>query len=76
MLLHGVGSNAESFAPLMEALHPSIGAVAWNAAGYGKSKPLASEFPNPRSAVRLESHAKPQKRPKYFNVIFGPHQVG
>jgi pimeloyl-ACP methyl ester carboxylesterase len=47
MLLHGVGSNAESFAPLMDALPPSIGAVAWNAPGYGMSKPLVSEFPAP-----------------------------
>ena len=48
VLLHGVGSNAHSFEPLMQALPPSIEAIAWNAPGYGQSKPLAKEQPAPR----------------------------
>ena len=43
VLLHGVGSHALSFEPLMQALSPSIEAIAWNAPGYGESKPLAIE---------------------------------
>jgi pimeloyl-ACP methyl ester carboxylesterase len=48
VLLHGVGSNAHSFEFLMQALPPSIEAIAWNAPGYGQSKPLANASPAPR----------------------------
>lgn len=48
VLLHGIGSNAESYAPLMKALSASFDAVAWNAPGYGRSKRLKPEFPTPR----------------------------
>ena len=48
VLLHGVGSNAHSFEPLMQALPPSIEAIAWNAPGYGQSKALANDSPLPR----------------------------
>jgi pimeloyl-ACP methyl ester carboxylesterase len=48
VLLHGVGSNAHSFESLMQALPPSIEAIAWNAPGYGASKPLAKASPAPR----------------------------
>ena len=48
VLLHGIGSNAHSFAPLMAALPPSFAAVAWNAPGYGGSRPLAASSPTPR----------------------------
>jgi pimeloyl-ACP methyl ester carboxylesterase len=47
VLLHGVGSNAWSFAPLMEALDPAFDAYAWDAPGYGASKPLVMESPHP-----------------------------
>jgi DNA-binding IclR family transcriptional regulator/pimeloyl-ACP methyl ester carboxylesterase len=46
VLLHGIGSNADCFRPLMAELahrHPSF---AWNAPGYGDSKPLAAEWPD------------------------------
>ena len=46
-LLHGVGSNASSFAPLMEALDPSLDIYAWDAPGYGASQPLVTESPHP-----------------------------
>jgi pimeloyl-ACP methyl ester carboxylesterase len=48
VLLHGVGSNAHSFEPLMQALPASIEAIAWNAPGYGQSKPLTNTSPAPR----------------------------
>jgi pimeloyl-ACP methyl ester carboxylesterase len=48
VLLHGVGSNARSFEPLMAALPPSYTIVAWNAPGYATSTPLAVATPTPR----------------------------
>lgn len=48
VLLHGIGSNARSFAALMAALSPSIDAIAWNAPGYADSTPLKSAAPDPR----------------------------
>ena len=47
MLLHGIGSNAQSFAPLMAALSPSVDVLAWNAPGYGDSGPLPERSPTP-----------------------------
>jgi pimeloyl-ACP methyl ester carboxylesterase len=47
VLLHGVGSNAWSFAPLIEALDPAFDVYAWDAPGYGASKPLVMESPHP-----------------------------
>ena len=37
VLLHGVGSNAHSFEPLLQEIPSSIEAIAWNAPGYGQS---------------------------------------
>jgi pimeloyl-ACP methyl ester carboxylesterase len=48
LLLHGIGSNAGSFSALMAALPPSIDAIAWDAPGYGDSRPLALPSPTPR----------------------------
>lgn len=48
MLLHGIGSNAASFATLMAALPASVDCIAWSAPGYGRSHPLASSDPLPR----------------------------
>ncbi len=44
VMLHGIGSNAASFRPLMEALG-SAPALAWNAPGYAGSEPLAQDWP-------------------------------
>jgi pimeloyl-ACP methyl ester carboxylesterase len=46
VLLHGIGSNAESFEPLMAALSGRYATLAWNAPGYGCSAPLAVEWPD------------------------------
>ena len=48
VLLHGVGSNAKSFAALMKALPPMLDAIAWDAPGYAESVPLAADAPAPR----------------------------
>src|ERR1700728_5429071 len=48
VLLHGIGSNAGSFAALMTALPETVDAIAWDAPGYGQSEPLAITIPSPR----------------------------
>jgi pimeloyl-ACP methyl ester carboxylesterase len=48
VLLHGIGSNAQSFAALMAALPPAIDSIAWDAPGYGYSSALAAASPAPR----------------------------
>lgn len=45
VLLHGIGSNAASFAPLMPYLPADWRVVIWNAPGYGRSAPLTAEWP-------------------------------
>lgn len=47
VMLHGVGSNAQSFARLMAALPRSVDCIAWNAPGYGRSRALAPTAPHP-----------------------------
>jgi pimeloyl-ACP methyl ester carboxylesterase len=48
VLLHGIGSNAQSFGALMQALSASIDVIAWNAPGYGESGALTITSPRPR----------------------------
>jgi pimeloyl-ACP methyl ester carboxylesterase len=43
--LHGIGSNALSFAPLMRELGASRWLLAWDAPGYGASEPLEADWP-------------------------------
>lgn len=43
--LHGIGSNAGSFAPLVAALPGDWRIIAWNAPGYRGSAPLAADWP-------------------------------
>jgi pimeloyl-ACP methyl ester carboxylesterase len=45
VLLHGIGSNAQSFASFMQALEGRP-IFAWDAPGYGTSQPLAAEWPD------------------------------
>jgi pimeloyl-ACP methyl ester carboxylesterase len=47
VLLHGIGSNASSFVPLMTALPAKFDVIAWNAPGYAASKPLDRARPLP-----------------------------
>jgi pimeloyl-ACP methyl ester carboxylesterase len=46
VLLHGIGSNASSFAPLMRAFDARHPIFAWDAPGYGGSTPLAADWPD------------------------------
>lgn len=56
VLLHGIGSNAHSWQPAMDALEPGIRALAWNAPGYGGSARLAVMRPTPADyAARLHA---------------------
>ncbi len=56
VLLHGIGSNAASWAPMLARLDPRIDATAWDAPGYGGSSPLAEASPRPQHyAARLEA---------------------
>lgn len=48
VLLHGIGSRADSFMPLIETLPADIDVLAWNTPGYAGSKPLAEQAPAPR----------------------------
>ncbi|WP_238369630.1 alpha/beta fold hydrolase [Heliomarina baculiformis] len=43
--LHGIGSNAESFSPLLAELPEDWDVIAWNAPGYGASEPLGADWP-------------------------------
>lgn len=45
VLLHGIGSQAASFTPLLPHLAPTLRVIAWNAPGYGGSEPLAQDWP-------------------------------
>jgi len=43
--LHGIGSNAGSFLPMLGHLPADWDVIAWNAPGYGASAPLAKDWP-------------------------------
>ncbi|WP_376095607.1 alpha/beta fold hydrolase [Roseomonas sp. CCTCC AB2023176] len=47
VLLHGIGSNAESWSAVLSALSHRVSAFAWDAPGYGDSEPLADPSPRP-----------------------------
>lgn len=46
VLLHGIGSHAESWLPLLPHLAGSRRVIAWDAPGYGASDPLAEARPD------------------------------
>ncbi len=46
VLLHGIGSGAESWRPLMERLADRFHVLAWNAPGYGASPELVEDVPD------------------------------
>ncbi len=54
VLLHGIGSRAASWEPLLAMLDRRIEAIAWDAPGYGNSAPLPEAAPAPADyAARL-----------------------
>jgi pimeloyl-ACP methyl ester carboxylesterase len=46
VMLHGIGSNASSYAALMACMAGDRPVVAWDAPGYGGSEPLQTEWPS------------------------------
>lgn len=48
LLLHGIGSQAASFTPLLPHLAADTRVIAWNAPGYGASAVLDDEWPEAR----------------------------
>lgn len=46
VMLHGIGSDAQSFTPLMQALDGSHPTLAWDAPGYGSSQPFDLDWPD------------------------------
>lgn len=58
VLLHGIGSNANSFAPLLPYLPADLRVIVWNAPGYGGSEPLPQDWPLAQDyASRLQGFA-------------------
>ena len=74
VLLHGIGSNAGSFAAMLEALPPGIDALAWDAPGYGQSAPLDIAAPSPRHYA--EALAKFLDALKLSTVALAGHSLG
>ncbi|SEO98672.1 Pimeloyl-ACP methyl ester carboxylesterase [Salinihabitans flavidus] len=52
VLLHGIGSQAASFTPLLAHLPADWRMIAWNAPGYGASGPLAQDWPQAADYAR------------------------
>lgn len=52
VLLHGIGSNALSFQPLIQALPRDLDVIAWNAPGYMGSTPLDAPWPMAQDYAR------------------------
>lgn len=45
VFLHGIGSNAASFLPVLQLLPEDLNLIAWNAPGYLGSAPLGQDWP-------------------------------
>lgn len=74
MLLHGIGSNATSWAPTIAKLPEAFDVIAWWAPGYGASEPVAPERPVPadyaaRLRVLLDALGKDR-------VVLAGHSLG
>ncbi len=74
ILLHGIGSNAGSFAAMLEALPEGIDAIAWDAPGYGQSVPLDIKAPSPRHYA--DALAKFLDALKLPTVALAGHSLG
>lgn len=74
VLLHGIGSNAASFEPLIAALPASCDVIAWNAPGYGGSQPVAAGHPSPTDyADALDRLARALDLPPF---VLAGHSLG
>jgi pimeloyl-ACP methyl ester carboxylesterase len=74
VLLHGVGSNAGSFAALLAVLPETIDAIAWDAPGYGQSQRLPIETPSPRDYA--DKLAKFLDALRLSSVALAGHSLG
>jgi pimeloyl-ACP methyl ester carboxylesterase len=74
ILLHGIGSNADSFAGLLPMLPANWRVVAWNAPGYGASAPLAEDWPV--AADYAAALAAFVERLGFDRVIVAGHSLG
>jgi pimeloyl-ACP methyl ester carboxylesterase len=74
VLLHGIGSDALSWAPMIEALPSAFDVVAWWAPGYGESTPVEPERPAPADyAARVLSVLDAMHRDR---VVLVGHSLG
>ncbi len=74
VLLHGIGSNAQTWAATMTALDPAIPVIAWNAPGYGESEPVDASTPTPSHyAERLAALLDALEMPR---VMVAGHSLG
>lgn len=74
VLLHGIGSDAVSWAPMIEALPARLDVIAWWAPGYGESAPVAPERPAPADyAARLLALLDAMGRDR---VVLAGHSLG
>ncbi|MDR3523498.1 MAG: alpha/beta hydrolase [Acetobacteraceae bacterium] len=74
ILLHGIGSDAQSWVRMMSALPPAIDVIAWNAPGYDSSAALANPSPTPDDyasslAALLDALGMPR-------VVLAGHSLG
>jgi pimeloyl-ACP methyl ester carboxylesterase len=56
VLLHGIGSNASSFASLMAAFDARHPIFAWDAPGYGASTPVTADWPDASDYAAALTH--------------------
>ena len=49
VFLHGIGSNATSFLPILDHLPDHLNVVLWNAPGYENSDPVDDPWPEPKT---------------------------
>lgn len=74
VLLHGIGSNAHSFAGLLPFLGEGRRVIAWNAPGYGRSRPLDKGWPEAADyAGELDAFLSRLRLPQ---VILVGHSLG
>jgi pimeloyl-ACP methyl ester carboxylesterase len=74
VLLHGIGSRADSYRPLIDAMPAGLDIVAWNAPGYAHSQPLAKTAPVPSDyAAAL---AKLLDALGFERVVLAGHSLG
>jgi pimeloyl-ACP methyl ester carboxylesterase len=74
VLLHGIGSNAQSFGALMQALPASIDVIAWNAPGYGDSDALVIASPQPSDYAAVLAQLLDALRLR--SVVLAGHSLG